>query len=73
MFPSFELVRRVFLSAILTVFLRGTMAQVAVGLFGSILSQRIYSSYQVSARTIAVAEAKTCIYRSLISKLPTLW
>lgn len=57
MFPVFELVRRVFLSAVLTMLLPGTLSQVAVrrccilfdftqiGLLGALISHRVFTYY----------------------------
>lgn len=45
MFPVFELVRRVFLSAVLTMLLPGTLSQVAIGLLGALVSHRVFTFY----------------------------
>ncbi|KAJ8605816.1 hypothetical protein CTAYLR_000574, partial [Chrysophaeum taylorii] len=45
-FPVFELVRRVFLSAVLAMFYPGSTSQVAVGALGAFVSHRVFLHYQ---------------------------
>ena len=43
LFPVFEIVRRVFLSAVLALFLSGSVTQILLGAFGALLSWVVYS------------------------------
>lgn len=46
LFPVFEAVRRIFLTGVLAMFYPGSMSQVTVGLFGSMISYRVFSYFQ---------------------------
>mmetsp|Transcript_2957 Transcript_2957/g.9232 ORF Transcript_2957/g.9232 Transcript_2957/m.9232 type:complete len:499 (+) Transcript_2957:612-2108(+) len=45
-FPIFEMFRRIFLMGALSIFYHGMMAQVAVGLLGSMVSYKVFNHYQ---------------------------
>ena len=45
LFVVFEVSRRIFLTGCLTMFLPGTISQIAVGLLGSMISYRVFSHY----------------------------
>ena len=45
LFVVFEVLRRIFLTGCLAMFLPGTISQIAVGLLGSMISYRVFSHY----------------------------
>ena len=45
LFVVFDVLRRIFLTGCLTMFLPGTISQIAVGLLGSMISYRVFSHY----------------------------
>ena len=46
MFPVYEAVRRVFLTGILAMFYPGSLAQIAIGFFGALVSYKIFDIFQ---------------------------